>query len=80
VGASDAPPFWKAEGGTGVSDGGLHCDDGHPAARQLSGVAILFKPGLVLRTEEDLDAGDGTKRRISIRYGYTNVHAPAVAP
>jgi hypothetical protein len=36
--------------------------------------------GLVLRTEEDLDAGDGAKRHLSIRYDYRNVHAPAVAP
>jgi hypothetical protein len=36
--------------------------------------------GLVLRTEEDMDAGDGSKRHISIRYDYANVHAPAVAP
>jgi hypothetical protein len=38
---------------------------------------IAQDTGLVLRTEEDLDTGVGGKRHISIRYEYTNVHAPA---
>jgi hypothetical protein len=33
--------------------------------------------GLVLRTEQDMDIGDGVKRHISIRYEYANIHAPA---
>lgn len=33
--------------------------------------------GMLLRTEEDIDAGGGDKRHISIRYDYTNVTAPA---
>jgi len=33
--------------------------------------------GLPLRTEEDLDTGDGDKRHMSIRYEYNNVSAPA---
>ncbi len=32
---------------------------------------------LILRTEEDMDTGYGSKRHISIRYDYANVHAPA---
>lgn len=32
--------------------------------------------GLVLRTEEDLDTGNGEKRHISIRYEYANVRVP----
>jgi hypothetical protein len=36
--------------------------------------------GLVLRAEEDLDTGGGDKLHISIRYEYTNVHAPAGVP
>jgi hypothetical protein len=32
---------------------------------------------LVLRTEQDMDIGDGVKRHISIRYEYANIHAPA---
>lgn len=35
--------------------------------------------GLVLRTEEDLDTGNGEKRHISIRYEYANVRVPAGA-
>jgi hypothetical protein len=41
---------------------------------------IAAGTGLVLRTEEDLDTGNGDKRHISIRYDYANVRAPAVAP
>jgi hypothetical protein len=33
--------------------------------------------GLPLKTEEDIDAGDGEKRHISIRYDYSNVRPPA---
>jgi hypothetical protein len=33
--------------------------------------------GLPLKTEEDLDTGDGDKRHMSIRYEYSNVRAPA---
>ena len=33
--------------------------------------------GLVLRQEEDMDAGEGMKRHMSIRYDYTNVQPPA---
>jgi len=33
--------------------------------------------GLVLRTEEDVDTGEGDKHHLSIRYEYTNVRAPA---
>lgn len=33
--------------------------------------------GLVLRTEEDLDTGNGDKRHLSLRYEYANVHVPA---
>lgn len=33
--------------------------------------------GLPLRTEEDIDTGDGDKRHISIRYEYSNVQVPA---
>jgi len=35
--------------------------------------------GLTLRSESDIDTGDGAKTHISSRYEYTNVHAPAVA-
>jgi hypothetical protein len=40
-------------------------------------VWVARDAGLVLRTEEDMDAGDGGKRHISMRYEYANVHAPA---
>ena len=33
--------------------------------------------GLPLKTEEDIDTGDGDKRHMSIRYEYSNVRAPA---
>jgi hypothetical protein len=33
--------------------------------------------GLPLRTEEDLDTGDGDKQHMSIRYEYSNVRPPA---
>lgn len=33
--------------------------------------------GLPLKTEEDLDTGDGDKRHMSIRYEYSNVRPPA---
>lgn len=33
--------------------------------------------GLPLKTEEDIDTGDGDKRHMSIRYEYGNVQAPA---
>jgi hypothetical protein len=33
---------------------------------------------LPLRTEEDLDTGDGDKRHMSIRYEYGNIQPPAV--
>jgi hypothetical protein len=36
--------------------------------------------GVVLRTEEDMDIGDGITRHISIRYDYANIHAPEVTP
>jgi hypothetical protein len=35
--------------------------------------------GVTLRSESDIDTGDGEKNHISSRYEYTNVHAPAVA-
>src|SRR5262249_50772154 len=35
--------------------------------------------GLVLKTESDVDTGDGDKRHFSTRFDYTNVHAPAGA-
>lgn len=33
--------------------------------------------GLPVRTEEDVDAGDGDKKHVSIRYEYNHVQAPA---
>ena len=33
--------------------------------------------GLPLKTEEDIDTGDGDKRHMSIRYEYSNVQVPA---
>jgi hypothetical protein len=33
--------------------------------------------GLPLKTEEDIDTGDGDKRHMSIRYDYSNVRPPA---
>jgi hypothetical protein len=33
--------------------------------------------GLPVRTEEDVDSGDGDKKHISIRYEYNHVQAPA---
>ena len=38
---------------------------------------ISKSKGLPLKTEEDIDTGDGDKRHMSIRYEYTNVHPPA---
>ncbi len=38
---------------------------------------ISKSKGLPLKTEEDLDTGDGDKRHVSIRYEYGNVHPPA---
>jgi hypothetical protein len=38
---------------------------------------ISKSKGLPLRTEEDLDTGDGDKRHVSIRYEYSNVQPPA---
>jgi hypothetical protein len=35
--------------------------------------------GLTLRSDSDIDTGDGDKSHVSSRYEYTNVHAPAVA-
>jgi hypothetical protein len=35
--------------------------------------------GLTLRSDSDIDTGDGEKNHVSSRYEYTNVHAPAVA-
>ncbi|HET8834364.1 MAG TPA: hypothetical protein VFN08_06510 [Gemmatimonadales bacterium] len=40
-------------------------------------VWVAREAGVVLRTEEDVDAGDAGKRHISIRYEYADVHAPA---
>ncbi len=37
---------------------------------------ISKSKGLPLKTEEDLDTGDGDKRHISIRYEYGNVRPP----
>jgi hypothetical protein len=37
---------------------------------------ISKSKGLPLKTEEDLDTGDGDKRHMSIRYEYGNVQAP----
>jgi hypothetical protein len=42
-------------------------------------VWVARKAGVVLRREEDMDAGDAGKRYISIRYEYANVHAPTGA-
>ena len=39
---------------------------------------ISKSKGLPLRTEEDIDTGDGDKRHMSIRYEYGNIQAPAV--
>ncbi|MGC2181881.1 MAG: hypothetical protein WA637_01215 [Terriglobales bacterium] len=38
---------------------------------------ISKSKGLPLKTEEDIDTGDGDKRHMSIRYEYANVHPPA---
>ncbi len=38
---------------------------------------ISKSKGLPLKTEEDIDTGDGDKRHMSTRYEYTNVHPPA---
>ena len=38
---------------------------------------ISKSKGLPLRTEEDVDTGDPNKQHMSIRYEYSNVHAPA---
>lgn len=38
---------------------------------------ISKSSGLPLKTEEDIDTGDGDKRHMSIRYEYSNVKAPA---
>lgn len=38
---------------------------------------ISKSKGLPLRTEEDVDTGDPNKQHMSIRYDYSNVHAPA---
>lgn len=38
---------------------------------------ISKSKGLPLKTEEDLDTGDGDKRHMSIRYEYGNVRPPA---
>ena len=38
---------------------------------------ISKNKGLPLKTEEDIDTGDGDKRHTSIRYEYSNVHPPA---
>ena len=38
---------------------------------------ISKSKGLPLKTEEDIDTGDGDKRHMSIRYEYGNVQAPA---
>ena len=40
-------------------------------------VWISKSKGLPLRTEEDVDTGDPDKQHMSIRYEYSNVHAPA---
>jgi hypothetical protein len=41
---------------------------------------ITKSTGLVMKQEEDLDAGAGAgKRHLSLRFEYTNVHAPAGA-
>ena len=37
---------------------------------------ISKSKGLPLKTEEDIDTGDGDKRHMSIRYEYGNVQAP----
>ena len=37
---------------------------------------ISKSKGLPLKTEEDIDTGDGDKRHMSIRYEYSNVQAP----
>lgn len=38
---------------------------------------ISKSKGLPLKTEEDLDTGDGDKRHMSIHYEYSNIHPPA---
>jgi hypothetical protein len=38
---------------------------------------ISKSKGLPLKTEEDIDTGDGNKRHMSIRYEYSNVRPPA---
>ena len=40
---------------------------------------ISKSQGLPLKTEEDIDTGDGDKRHMSIRYEYSNVRPPAGA-
>lgn len=40
-------------------------------------VWISRSKGLPLRTEEDLDTGDGAQQHISIRYEYGNIQPPA---
>ena len=39
---------------------------------------VAKSSGLLLRTEEDIDTGDGDRRHVSVRYEYTNVRPPAV--
>lgn len=41
-------------------------------------VWVSRRRGLILRQETDIDTGNGNKTHMSVRYDYSNVHAPAL--
>jgi hypothetical protein len=61
--------------GTAVTVFTTHTDN--EGVKADSRIWVAKGTGLVLRVEDDQDTGGGDKAHVSIRYDYTNVHAPA---
>jgi len=55
----------------------LYTEQGETQGMKFDGQVWISKSkGVLLRTEEDMDAGEGAKNHIAIRYEYSNVKPP----
>jgi len=56
----------------------LYAEQGETQGMKFDGQVWISKgKGVLLRTQEDMDAGEGAKNHIAVRYEYSNVKPPA---
>jgi hypothetical protein len=68
----------EAVGGVAAVVYGAHSEN--ESSKSDAQVWVATGSGLILRMETDIDPSDVDHTHISMRYDYTNVHAPAVVP